>query len=108
MEIKSAGLMIDFMRPFMAKEVVEILNQRDILIPNQKSELINDQLIKWTDKIIVTADDCPLGKLSMEKVEIWPIRDASEHDMASILISMNEIEKYVQQFSNRLNVKKLG
>jgi len=105
-EVKSAGLMIDFMRPFMAQPVVEMLNHRDILIPNQKSELINDQMIKWADKIIVVSGDCPIGNLPAGKVEIWPIGDASDHDQASILIRINEIENYVQQMADRLNNKR--
>ena len=106
MEIKSAGLMIDFMRPFMAKEVVEVLNQRDILVPNQKSELINNQLIKWADKIIIVAGNCPIDKMPMEKIEIWDVRDAFENDRASILMTINEIEEYAQTFAERLNRKK--
>ena len=105
-EVKSAGLMIDIMRPFVAQSVMEIMNHRNLLIPDPKSQQIDDYIIKWADKIIIVADNCPLQGLPAHKVEIWPIGDASEHDHASILMRINEIEKYVQTFANRLNVKK--
>lgn len=105
-EIRSAGILVDFIRPFMAKEVVEIIRNKGIENIDERSMLLNEQAIQWADKIIVVASDCPLGKLPPERIEIWPVEDASEQDMPSVLMRISEIEKHVNALAERLNRKK--
>lgn len=104
-DIRSAGLMMDPIRPFVGKEVVEVLKQRGLEV-DEKSNLITKQSVEWANKIIVVSDNLALNSFPPEKVEIWGVPDAREDDKFSILTSMNEIEKQVQQLAGRINIRK--
>ncbi|MEK6927174.1 MAG: hypothetical protein AABX11_01970 [Nanoarchaeota archaeon] len=104
-DIKSAGLMLDPIRPFVSKEVIDVLKQRGLKVADEKSILINKQMIEWANKIIVVSDNLSLSMFPPEKVEIWGVKDANEGDTYGLFLILSEIEKYVQQLTNRLNRK---
>jgi len=92
------------MRPFVAKIVHDLLWERKIIIKDERSRLVDEQMIKWADKIIIAADNVPLGAFPAEKVEIWEIKDASEHKVDEVLISMAHIDREVQKLAGRIKV----
>jgi protein-tyrosine-phosphatase len=100
--VKSAGMNIDVLRPFIAKSVLEVLEGRKIKVPDQNSRKVDDYLINWADKIVVSADNVDLKSFPADKVIQWDIPDASEHDMAAILISMKLIEEQIKRLVDKL------
>ena len=101
-EVKSAGINIDVLRPYVAKQVIGILKLKNIKIIDEKSQLINPSLIKWADKIIISADNVSPELFPSEKVIQWDIPDASEHNSSAVLVSMNMIEKNVKRLVKKL------
>ena len=103
-EVKSGGIIIDPIRPFVSKAVIDLLRDRGIRVLDNKSKLISAEVIVWANKIILVADDVPLDYFPPEKIYAWPIPDVHENDKISILLTMNKIEEYVRQFVKRLNI----
>jgi len=83
-EVKSAGVQLDVLNPFVAQNV------------------INESLIKWADKIIITADNVSPDIFPKEKKEVWLIKDASENDRAGIKRGIDDIENRIKEFLKRL------
>lgn len=102
--VKSAGMKADFLHLHMAKQVIDILNARGIKFFDSGSRLVDKNLIRWADKIIVVADNVSPEIFPAERVLQWSVPDASEYDSAAILVSMKMIEKEVKELVKRVNL----
>ena len=76
MKVKSAGLMKDFQNQFIIKPAALELTKRKIPYEDKKSDIINPEMIKWADKIVVVANDIPMYSLPEEKTLFFSIPDA--------------------------------
>ncbi|MEK6850023.1 MAG: hypothetical protein AABX85_00425 [Nanoarchaeota archaeon] len=101
-EVKSAGILIDAVRPFMAQGVVDELKERGAEVVDRKSQEVNETLIKWADRIIIVADNVDIDGFLKGKVEVWPVRDASEHELNEIKSSIFDIEERVFTLAERI------
>lgn len=104
--VKSAGMLKYSENALMNKSVKDILEGRKIKYNNVGSRLIDKKLIEWADKIIIVADNVLPEQFPPEKVIHWKIPDASEHNSAAILQSMNQIEKEVKNLVKRMEYLK--
>ena len=104
-EVKSAGIMLDFMNQFVAGNVISELKKRGAKVANEKSQMVDEHLIKWADKIIISADNVSIGLFPKEKTEQWMVRDASEHDIIGTRESVDNIENRIKDFVKRIKSK---
>lgn len=95
-EYKSAGIQLDFSRPYIAENVKEALRQRGIFETDEQARELNILDLEWADKIIVVADNINKEIFPREKTEIWIIKDADEEDKDKIEIIVDEIGKKVR------------
>jgi len=114
-EVKSAGIAIDILRPYMCKNVKDILEEKGIkmigteqlhsLSPeiqmkngfcDEQSREINEQDIKWADKIIVVSNNVDYSIFPKEKLEVWEIEDAGESEKEKIREIIEKIEKRIK------------
>lgn len=102
-EAKSAGVQLDILNPFVAQNVINDLKERGAKVTSEKPQAINDSLIKWADKIIITADNVNPEIFPKEKREVWPVKDASEHDPAGIKESIDDIDNRMKEFVKKIN-----
>ena len=101
-EVKSAGVQLDVLNPFVAQNVINELKLRGANVISEKPQEINESLIKWADKIIITADNVSPDIFPKEKKEVWLIKDASENDRAGIKRGIDDIENRIKEFLKRL------
>ena len=90
-EVKSAGVQIDILNPFVAQNVINDLKERGAKVVSEKPQSVNDALIKWADKIIITADNVNPDIFPEEKREVWLVGDASEYDPIGIKRGIDDI-----------------
>lgn len=103
-EARSAGIILDLHRTFMSSVVRDILASERVKVLNEQSQKVNQRLFSWADKIIIVADDIPLEGFPVEKIEIWPIADASESRILDIRARMDEIKDKVEDFVRSINI----
>ena len=103
-KVKSAGILIDIMHPFVAQIVVDELKERGAEVMDEKSQEVNETLIKWADRIIIAADNVNKSIFPKEKVEVWPVKDASEHELDNIKSSISDIEERIVAFVRKNKV----
>jgi len=96
-EVKSAGVQIDILNPFVAQNVINDLKERGAKVVSEKPQSVNDALIKWADKIIITADNVNPDIFPEEKREVWLVGDASEYDPIGIKRGIDDIEKRIKE-----------
>ena len=105
-EVKSAGIMIDFTRPWIAENVKKIMNEKGYEIKDEQSREINEQDLEWADMIVIVANnidkDIFKGKTNAE-IEKWEITDADEKDEEKIRKIIGEIEGKVSNLLDSLN-----
>jgi len=99
---KSAGIQMDFSRPYIAENVKKALKDREIESIDEKAREISIADIKWADKIIVAADNVPKEIFPREKTEFWNIPDADEKDAEKIEKITEEIERKVRFLTDRI------
>jgi len=97
-EVKSAGIAIDILRPYICKNVKDLLKEKGIKIINEQSREINEQDIKWADKIVVVSNNIDCSIFPKEKLEVWEIEDADESEREKIKEIINKIEKKIKSF----------
>ena len=102
-EAKSAGVIVDIIRPFVSQIIVVELSKMRAEVAEEKSQQVNDSLIEWADKIIIVADNVPVELFPREKSEVWPVKDASELDVESTRRSMKDIDKRMKEFVKKIN-----
>ncbi len=83
-EVKSAGIALDFMRPYVAEDVYKILEDMDVKIGDTIARKIDEELIRWSDKIIIVADNVEEGMFGTKDVEVWKVEDCGENDVERI------------------------
>ena len=100
---KSAGIVLDFTRPYIADNVKKVLEGKGIKNFDEKIRKINSFDIKWADKIIVVGDNINQGIFPKEKVIMWKIRDADEGDLEMIRKIINQIEEKVESLIRNIS-----
>jgi protein-tyrosine-phosphatase len=96
--VKSAGVRLDPIRPFMAKEVIDELMKKGAKPNMESAQPVNDALINWADRIIVVASNVDPSMFPKSKVEYWPVQDASEHELTLVKKSIDDIDSRVKAF----------
>ena len=97
-EVKSAGLILDPVEPFILNRSVAFLEEKGISVDNPNSQLINDQLIKWADKIIIVADDVSNDSFPKEKIIRWDIADIHGPSVEKLNALSDQIDVKVKEF----------
>lgn len=103
-EVKSAGVKLDPIRPYAAKIVIDILNKKGIKMNDEKSKSVDENLIKWADKIVIVADNVDPSLFPNEKIIVWKIEDADESEVEKVKIIIDKIEGKVKDFLKTLKV----
>jgi protein-tyrosine-phosphatase len=102
-EAKSAGLQLDFSRPYVADNVKNVLREKGIEIEDEQARELNISDLEWADKIIVVSDNILKEIFPREKTEIWEIKDADEKDEKKIRRVIDEIDVRVKKLIIELN-----
>jgi protein-tyrosine-phosphatase len=95
-KVKSAGIFLDPLRPYIATSVKQILLEKNLPIQNEQATPCDEFLIDWADKIILVASNANPSIFPKEKLEVWKIDDASESDIPAIKKIIRQIEKKVK------------
>lgn len=103
-EVKSAGVKLDPIRPYVAKIVIDILNKKGIKMNDEKSKSVDENLIKLVDKIVIVADNVDPSLFPNEKIIVWKIEDADESEVEKVKIIIDKIEGKVKDFLKTLKV----
>jgi len=103
-KIKSAGIILDKERLYVADSVHRILGEKGIKIENEKPQKVDKRLIDWADKIVIVANDVDLNEFPKNKLEVWKVEDVHESDTEKIRMIISEIEKRVTEFIRNLNL----
>lgn len=101
-QIKSAGVFLDPLRPYIATPVKQALQEKAAPITNEQAVQCEEHLIDWADKIILVASNINPEIFPKEKLEIWKINDASEHDLASIKKIIDQIDEKVKSLIKKM------
>ena len=102
-EVKSAGIRLDFTRPYIAENVKKILSEYGVNVIDEKSRKINEFDLRWADSIIIVADNVNSKIFPGDKVIVWKIKDADENDLGSIKKIVKDIESRVKDLINTLD-----
>jgi protein-tyrosine-phosphatase len=97
---RSGGVILDFMHPYMSRNVVWALRARGVGIRDDGSRKVDDLLLKWADRIIIVADNVSsefLKEFKSRVSAIWAVKDVSENDIHAIERRINEIEEKVKE-----------
>ena len=105
-EVKSAGLLIDLMRPYVAPNVRKALEKRGYNVVNETSRRIDDYLLGWADRIVIVADNVSADLFPKGKTEVWGIGDCDEGDEEKIGEIVGKIEVKVRSLI--ASIKKIG
>ena len=104
-EVKSAGVMLDPIFPFMHTNVVLALEKMKAPPISEKARQIDEKLIAWADLIIIVADNVNPEIFSGKKEEVWKVSDTDQSDVPGIAKREKIIEKKVKQLIKRLGTK---
>ena len=102
-EVKSSGLRSYLMNPYIVPRAKLLLEQRGVKVEEDSSNMINDYLIKWADKIIIVADDIPIDIFPKEKTEVWEVSDIDDKDDRKVSVKIDEIDVKIKEFIANLN-----
>ena len=94
MEVKSAGVFLDWMFPYVSENVHKILMEKGMKVED-KSREVNDEDTRWADKIIIVADNVSLDLFPKAKREVWKISDCDQSDEEGIRERTEKIAKKV-------------
>jgi protein-tyrosine-phosphatase len=94
---KSVGLFLDPLRPYIEKNVINIMKKRGYNIKRKPKQATNE-FIKKFDLIIIVADNVDKKSFSDINVKIikWKISDCDASDIKSIKRIVNQIENKVK------------
>jgi protein-tyrosine-phosphatase len=97
-EVKSAGMQLDVLRPYVAENVKKVLAEKKVFIENGLPVLVSKQAIEWADKIILVADNVSAEDFPADKTEVWAVSDCSESDFEGIKREIGNIERKISEF----------
>ena len=100
--VKSAGIKLDLL--YVAPLVKKVRGENGVEADNTP-RAITPELIDWTDKIIIVADNVDAGIFPAAKVERWGVSDCDQDDEEGIRLRVRDIEQRVKAFASR--IKKL-
>lgn len=103
-DVKSAGIRIDIVSPYMVEKAKKLLEQRGVNVKSEDepSVLVNDYLIKWADKIVIVADDVQSDMFPKDKVERWEIEDVTDENPKKIIVKFKEIDEKVKELVEKI------
>ena len=104
-EVKSAGLRMDLVRPYVADNAKKALREKGVDSADDTPRKINDFYIKWADKIIVVADNVDPEIFPKEKIEVWKTEDTHQDNLEMIRKIVDKIEIKVKDLVKRLDLK---
>lgn len=104
-EVKSAGVALDLMRPYIADNVIKIMKEKGIKMEDKQARWVNEMNLKWADRIIIVANNISpdIFKGKARNIEIWKIPDADESEEGKIRKIINDIEKRVKKLIASIN-----
>jgi len=111
-KVKSAGIRRDTFNPYVTPGLIKILKERGANVTNEDSIQLDQNLVDWADKIIISANNVPLDLFPKEKTEVWDINDVDVDDPrpdipGKMKKSIDKIEKHVKILVKELkNIKK--
>ena len=102
--VKSCGMILDIMRPFVCQNVHNALNELGYRIDNEQPRQLYRQDFEWADRIIVVASGFPskVFERVKDKLEVWDIEGADEVEKEKIRKITKEIEVKVKDLIKRL------
>jgi len=100
---KSAGVALDPLYHYVAKNVILALKEKNAMVKSEKSQAINEHLLKWADKIIIVADNVDPCIFKGKDVEKWKIEDCSQEDLSEIRKRVGIIEKKVKDLVKKIS-----
>jgi protein-tyrosine-phosphatase len=100
--VRSAGIMLDFMHPYMGRNAVHVLRNKGILLRDDGIRKMDGFLLNWADRVIIVADNVAPEYVRNKPVIVWHIKDASEHDVNDIARRIDEIERNVLELISHL------
>ena len=101
-EVKSGGVMLDPLFPFMHTNVVLALRKMGAKPASEKSRQIDEKLIAWAELIVIVADNVNPEIFSGKKVVVWKVSDTDQSDVPGIAKREKIIEKKVKDLIKRL------
>ncbi len=101
-DVRSRGFTLDESRPYVAENVKIALKENGIDKVDNTPRRLQEDDIKWADKIIVDANDVPLDGFPKNKTEVWPVEDCSQDDLPKIREITGKIKRDVEGFIGRL------
>lgn len=102
-QVKSAGLRSYLLSPFIVPRAKQLLEQRGVKVFDDSSMMVNGYLLKWSDKIVVVADDISIDIFPNEKTQVWEVSDIDDKDDRKVAVKIDEIEVLVKDFIAKLN-----
>ena len=105
-EVESAGLQLDELRPYIEKNVIQIMKEKGYEIKG-KPRKMSTELIKDFDLIVIVADNVKKELFSGFKGKIikWDIKDCNANEVERIKKIVDEIEVEVKCLIKQLNKK---
>jgi len=103
-DVKSAGVRPDPLRPYVAKSVKLAMKEKNFFISDAPAKLADNRMIRWADKIIVVADNVLPELFPAEKTDVWPVSDADESEYKKIKTIIHEIEQRIKVLVASLKV----
>ena len=102
--VKSCGLILDLMRPFVCQNVHNSLNEKGYRIDNDQPRQLYRQDLDWASKIIVVSSNFPIDVFDRvkDKIEVWEIDGADETEKEKIKEITFEIEGKVKGMIKKL------
>ena len=102
--VKSAGVSLDMMRPFVAQSVHDEMRKRGVKIYDDRAHSVNPEVLKWANRIVIVADNVLFDGFSKNKIEVWKIKDTSQEDLKGIKKIVDSIDRRVRVLVRRVNV----
>ena len=100
---ESAGLHLDELRPYVEKNVIEIMKEKGYEIGGVPRKF-NKEMIKNFDLIVVVVDDVDLSGFKGKMIK-WKIPDCNANDIVKIREIIDEIEEKVKKLISDLDKK---
>jgi protein-tyrosine-phosphatase len=105
-EVKSAGVVIDILRPYIVENVKKIMKTKGLEFENEQSREVNGQDLKWADIIVIVANNIDkdiFKDKTRAQVRVWDINDVDGEDYEGIKSVIGQIEIRVKKLVKTLN-----
>jgi len=100
---ESAGLILDKLRPYIEKNVINIMKEKGYNIKG-KPKKATKKFLKKFDLIVIVADNADekfFSDINIKRIK-WKISDCSASDVKSIKKIINHIEKRVKDLIQKI------